>query len=55
MAERYNPEFDLAAIGEQVGYPLYMKPFDGGMWVGRDPRHRAGGAARRLRRLGRAA
>jgi hypothetical protein len=34
MAERYNPEFDLGEIGEQVGYPLYMKPFDGGMWVG---------------------
>jgi hypothetical protein len=34
MAERYNPEFDLAEIGEQVGYPLYMEPFDGGMWVG---------------------
>jgi hypothetical protein len=35
MAERYNPEFDLASIGEWVGYPLYMKPFDGGM--GRSP------------------
>jgi hypothetical protein len=34
MAERYNPAFDLAEIGERVGYPLYMKPFDGGMWVG---------------------
>jgi hypothetical protein len=34
MAERYNPEVDLAQIGEWVGYPLYMKPFDGGMWVG---------------------
>jgi hypothetical protein len=34
MAERYSPAFDLEAIGEQVGYPLYMKPFDGGMWVG---------------------
>jgi hypothetical protein len=34
MAERYNPAFDLAEIGEQVGYPLFMKPFDGGMWVG---------------------
>ena len=34
MAERYNPEFDLGRIGEWVGYPLYMKPFDGGMWVG---------------------
>src|SRR5207247_830262 len=34
MAERYNPAFDLAEIGERVGYPLFMKPFDGGMWVG---------------------
>jgi hypothetical protein len=33
-AERYNPEFDLGEIGDWVGYPLYMKPFDGGMWVG---------------------
>ena len=34
MAEQYNPAFDLDEIGERVGYPLYMKPFDGGMWVG---------------------
>ena len=34
MAERYNPDFDLEEIGEAVGYPLFMKPFDGGMWVG---------------------
>jgi hypothetical protein len=34
MAERYNPAFDLEKIGEWIGYPLYMKPFDGGMWVG---------------------
>jgi hypothetical protein len=34
MAERYSPEFDLDYVAEQVGYPLYMKPFDGGMWVG---------------------
>jgi hypothetical protein len=34
MAERYSPAFDLDHIAEQVGYPLYMKPFDGGMWVG---------------------
>jgi hypothetical protein len=34
MAERYNPAFDLAEIGERVRYPLFMKPFDGGMWVG---------------------
>jgi hypothetical protein len=34
MAERYSPGFDLDFVAEQVGYPLYMKPFDGGMWVG---------------------
>jgi hypothetical protein len=34
MAERYNPPFDLDEIARQVGYPLFMKPFDGGMWVG---------------------
>jgi len=34
MAERYSPQFDLDFVAEQVGYPLYMKPFDGGMWVG---------------------
>lgn len=25
--------FDLAAIGEEIGYPAYMKPQDGGGWV----------------------
>jgi hypothetical protein len=34
MAERYNPPFDLDEIGERIGYPLFMKPFDGGMWIG---------------------
>jgi hypothetical protein len=34
MAERYNPPFDLEELGERIGYPLFMKPFDGGMWVG---------------------
>jgi hypothetical protein len=34
MASRYNVPFDLAEIAEKVGYPLYMKPFDGGQWVG---------------------
>jgi hypothetical protein len=34
MAERYNAPFELAEIGDRVGYPLYMKPFDGGQWVG---------------------
>jgi hypothetical protein len=31
---KYNQQFDLDAIAEQVGYPLFMKPFDGGAWVG---------------------
>jgi hypothetical protein len=33
-AERYNRPFDLEDVGAQVGYPLFMKPFDGGAWVG---------------------
>jgi hypothetical protein len=31
--ERYAKLFDLAAIGERVGYPLFMKPYDGGAWA----------------------
>ena len=34
IAERYYREFDLEEIGERIGYPLFMKPFDGGAWVG---------------------
>jgi hypothetical protein len=34
MAERYNAPFDLREIGARIGYPLYMKPYDGGQWVG---------------------
>ena len=34
VASRYNPPFDLGWIAEQIGYPLYMKPFDGGQWIG---------------------
>ena len=34
MASRYNLPFDLGEIADQIGYPLYMKPFDGGAWVG---------------------
>jgi hypothetical protein len=30
----YARLFDLGAIGERVGYPLFMKPYDGGAWVG---------------------
>jgi D-ala D-ala ligase C-terminus len=33
-ATRYNRPFDLDAIAEQLGYPLFMKPYDGGAWVG---------------------
>ena len=34
VASRYNAPFELEEIGEHVGYPLFMKPFDGGQWVG---------------------
>jgi hypothetical protein len=33
-AERYNAAFDLATVGGHVGFPLFMKPFDGGQWIG---------------------
>ncbi len=33
-AKRYNQAFDLDAIAGELGYPLFMKPFDGGGWVG---------------------
>jgi D-ala D-ala ligase C-terminus len=33
-AARYNQPFDLEAIAEDIGYPLFMKPYDGGQWVG---------------------
>ncbi len=31
---RYAKMFDLPAIGAKLGYPLFMKPYDGGAWVG---------------------
>jgi hypothetical protein len=34
MAAKYNLPFDLGAIAAKIGYPLFMKPFDGGQWVG---------------------
>src|SRR5919206_1210411 len=34
VASKYNAPFDLREIGARIGYPLYMKPFDGGQWVG---------------------
>jgi hypothetical protein len=33
-AAQYNRSFDLDAIAERLGYPLFMKPYDGGAWVG---------------------
>ncbi|MCP4225742.1 MAG: hypothetical protein GY773_20600 [Actinomycetia bacterium] len=32
--QRYATLFDLESIGEVLGYPLFMKPYDGGGWVG---------------------
>ena len=31
---RYARLFDLGQVGERVGYPLFMKPYDGGAWRG---------------------
>jgi hypothetical protein len=31
-AEKYHDLFDLSSIGAKIGYPLFMKPFDGGGW-----------------------
>ena len=31
---QYARHFDLGKIGEKIGYPLFMKPYDGGAWVG---------------------
>jgi hypothetical protein len=57
-AAKYNQPFDLDAIADEIGYPLFMKPYDGGQWVGvsyiRDSRelHRAYDASgRRLMHL----
>jgi hypothetical protein len=33
-SQRYNQPFDLDAIAAGIGYPLYMKPYDGGGWRG---------------------
>jgi hypothetical protein len=32
--KRYNKLFDLDQVGDQVGYPAFLKPYDGGGWVG---------------------
>nr|MDQ3383961.1 hypothetical protein [Actinomycetota bacterium] len=33
-AAKYNKPFDIRDAAREVGYPLYMKPYDGGAWVG---------------------
>jgi hypothetical protein len=30
--QRYARHFDLGAIGGELGYPMFMKPYDGGGW-----------------------
>jgi len=32
--QRYAKLFNLGEIGDRIGYPLFMKPYDGGAWVG---------------------
>ncbi len=31
---KYAKLFNLGDIGDSIGYPLFMKPYDGGAWVG---------------------
>lgn len=31
---QYARLFDLGRIGQELGYPMFMKPYDGGAWVG---------------------
>jgi hypothetical protein len=46
-SKKYNKAFDLDRVAEELGYPMYMKPFDGGGWRGvsrinnRDDLHQA--------------
>lgn len=32
--ERYARLFDLGDVGRELGYPMFMKPYDGGAWKG---------------------
>ncbi|MBL8916745.1 MAG: hypothetical protein JNM17_38945 [Archangium sp.] len=32
--KQYAQLFDLATLGKKIGYPLFMKPYDGGGWKG---------------------
>ena len=31
---RYAEMFDLGEVGRKLGFPMFMKPYDGGAWVG---------------------
>ncbi len=31
---RYAEMFDLGEVGQRLGFPMFMKPYDGGAWVG---------------------
>ena len=31
---RYAEMFDLGEVGRELGFPMFMKPYDGGAWVG---------------------
>jgi hypothetical protein len=33
-SQQYNKSFDLDEVAAQIGYPMYMKPYDGGGWRG---------------------
>src|SRR5262249_6516938 len=46
-AERYVLPFDLDEIGRRIGYPLFMKPFDGGAGAGAAPPAAAAALPRR--------
>lgn len=32
--QRYAQIFDLGEVGQSIGYPMFMKPYDGGAWKG---------------------
>jgi len=32
--QRYARLFDLGEVGTRLGYPMFMKPYDGGGWTG---------------------
>jgi hypothetical protein len=34
VVAKYNQLFDLGDVGDAIGYPAYLKPYDGGGWVG---------------------